>query len=345
MASEKVPAPLLPDIEKERKLEVIRQQAEQYGRVGAVGIRPVGAPFPQASPELGYYGTPTLKEPQWSWEIPLYFFVGGAAGASAVIATVAEWIGGNPELARRARLVALGGAAVSSVLLISDLGRPERFLAMLRVLKPQSPMSMGSWILAAFSSATAAAAFVDWLDQRYGKSIPGSIAGAAAKSASTLFALPFSNYTGVLIGATAIPVWHRNIKSLPIHFEASAVQSAVSVLELMGYERNPSLNALGIASAIWESWEGYQLESDRDPKLKPLKQGSSGWTTRAGGVLSGPVPLALRIWAAFSPPRRARQIRKAAALSGIAGSLFTRYGWVMAGSESVRQTPGKAGVE
>jgi hypothetical protein len=338
-------APPLSDLEKERKLEVIRGQAEQYGRVGSIGIRPAGAPFPQATPESGYYGTPTLKEPQWSWEIPLYFFVGGAAGASAVIATVAEWIGRDPELARRARLVAVGGSAISSVLLISDLGRPERFFAMLRVFKPQSPMSMGSWILAAFSSATAAAVFVDWLDQRYGKSVASRIAGAGAKSASALFALPFSNYTGVLIGATAIPVWHRNIKSLPIHFEASAVQSAVSVLELMGYDRNPSLNALGIASAVWETWEGFQLESDHDPELKPLKRGASGWITRVGGLLSGPVPLALRIWAAFSSPRRSREIRKAAALSGIAGSIFTRYGWIMAGSASVRQTVGRTGMK
>jgi hypothetical protein len=343
MANEE--APPLSDIEKERKLEVIRGQAEQYGRVGSIGIRPAGAPFPQATPASGYYGTPTLKEPQWSWEIPLYFFVGGAAGASAVIATVAEWIGRDPELARRARLVAVGGSAVSSVLLISDLGRPERFYAMLRVFKPQSPMSMGSWILAAFSSATAAAAFVDWIDLRYGKSVASRIAGAGAKGASALFALPFSNYTGVLIGATAIPVWHRNIKSLPIHFEASAVQSAVSVLELMGYDRNPSLNALGIASAVWETWEGFQLESDHDPKLKPLKRGASGWITRVGGLLSGPVPLALRVWAAFSSPRRSRDIRKAAAFSGIAGSIFTRYGWVMAGSASVRQTAGSAGVK
>jgi hypothetical protein len=338
-------APPLSDLEKERKLEVIRGQAEQYGRVGSIGIRPAGAPFPQATPESGYYGTPTLKEPQWSWEIPLYFFVGGAAGASAVIATVAEWIGRDPELARRARLVAVGGSAISSVLLISDLGRPERFFAMLRVFKPQSPMSMGSWILAAFSSATAAAVFVDWLDQRYGKSVASRIAGAGAKSASALVALPFSNYTGVLIGATAIPVWHRNIKSLPIHFEASAVQSAVSVLELIGYDRNPSLNALGIASAVWETWEGFQLESDHDPELKPLKRGASGWITRVGGLLSGPVPLALRIWAAFSSPRRSREIRKAAALSGIAGSIFTRYGWIMAGSASVRQTVGRTGVK
>jgi len=333
--------PPLSDSEKEKKLVLIRQQAEEYGRLNKSGIRPVGAPFPQATPETGYYGTPILKEPQWKWEIPLYFFVGGAAGASAVIATAAEWVGDDRELARHARWVAVGGSAVSSVLLIKDLGRPHRFLNMLRVFKPQSPMSMGSWILAAFSSATAAAAFVDWVRLRYGNSLPVRIAGAATKSVSTLFALPFSNYTGVLIGATAIPVWNRNVKTLPIHFEASGVQAAVSILELMGYDGNPSLNALGIGSAMWESWEGFQLESNPETKLEPLKHGTSGWITRAGGVLSGPLPLGLRLWAAFANPRRARQIRRVAAISGIAGSVLTRYGWVLAGGASVRQAAGK----
>jgi hypothetical protein len=279
-----------------------------------------------------------LKAPRWKWEIPLYFFAGGVAGSSAVIATTAEWIGGDPELARHARWVALGGSAVSSVLLVKDLGRPERFLNMLRVFKPQSPMSVGSWILAAFSSFTAAATFVDWVRQRYGNSLPIRLAGAGTKSLSALFGLPFSNYTGVLIGATAIPVWNRNIKTLPIHFEASGVQAAVSILELMGYDGNPALNALGIGSTMWESWEGFQLESKLDPVLDPLKHGTSGWITRAGGVLSGPMPLGLRLWAAFADPQRSRQLRRLAAISGIAGSVLTRYGWLLAGGASVRQS-------
>jgi hypothetical protein len=342
MAGELIPP--IPDPQKEERLVLIRRQAEEYGRLNKPGIRPAGAPFPQATPQSGYYGRPTLKEPQWKWEIPLYFFVGGAAGASAVVATVAEWVGRDPELARQARLVAVGGSVISSVLLIKDLGRPDRFLNMLRVFKPQSPMSVGSWILAAFSSTIAAAAFVDWVQLRYGKNFPISIAGGAAKGLSAVFALPFSNYTGVLIGATAIPVWHRNVKTLPIHFQASGVLASVSLLELMGYEDTKALNALGILSTVWESWEGFQLESNRDPKLNPLKQGTSGWITRAGGILSGPLPLGLRVWAALAKPRRSRKIRRAAALAGVAGSLLTRYGWVLAGGASVRQTAGKPGT-
>src|SRR4051794_24399273 len=112
MAGELIPP--IPDPQKEERLVLIRRQAEEYGRLNKPGIRPAGAPFPQATPQSGYYGRPTLKEPQWKWEIPLYFFVGGAAGASAVVATVAGWVGRGPELARRTRVGAGGGAGISS---------------------------------------------------------------------------------------------------------------------------------------------------------------------------------------------------------------------------------------
>lgn len=327
------------EYDREAALILIRKQAEQ-GALQQSGVRAAGAPFPKATPELGYYGIPLLEKPAWTWEIPLYFFVGGAAGSTAVIATAAEWSGGDVQLARDARWVSLAGISISSLLLISDLGRPERFLAMLRVFKPQSPMSMGAWILASFGTFTGAAVMSDLVRDAGADLLPIRIVGEAAKALSSLFALPFSNYTGVLIGATAIPVWNRNVKSLPIHFGMSGLQSAVSVLELLGYTDNRSLNFLGIGSAAWETLEGVLLEGRRDPILEPLKHGKSGWVTRAGGVLSGPVPLALRLAAAVSGKKTSRKLRRFAALSGIAGSLFTRYGWVMAGAASVKQTAG-----
>src|SRR3954464_8694259 len=141
-----------PDLEKERRLFEIRREAEQHGQVKAKGTRPAGAPFPQASPESGYYGIPLLKEPPWTWEIPLYFFVGGAAGAAAVIGAIADYTGADRELVRHARWIAAAGSVISPALLISDLGRPERFLAMLRVFKPQSPMFYALSTLDGFSS-------------------------------------------------------------------------------------------------------------------------------------------------------------------------------------------------
>jgi Polysulphide reductase, NrfD len=317
----------------EARLLQLRDEAQRRGRVEPTGIRPEGAPFPHASPETGYYGLPLLKEPQWNWAIPLYFFVGGAAGSSAVIASAADWVGDNYELARQARLVALGGAALSSALLIYDLGKPQRFLNMLRVFKPQSPMSMGAWTLAAFANATAAAVFADIVRDRWGDSLPVSLIGGAGQLFSTLFGLPFSNYTGVLIGATAVPVWNRNVSTLPIHFGMSGLQASVSILELLGHQDSPALNLLGIGAAAYETYEGYEIESKHEPYHKPLKRGASGLITRAGGVLSGPVPLALRLVAAASGSRKARRL---AAYSGIAGSLLTRYGWMRAGHASAQ---------
>ncbi len=111
--SDPVQRPASDDL-REKRLFEIRRQAESKGRVEAVGIRPAGAPFPVASPETGYYGLPLLKQPAWTWQIPLYFFAGGAAGSAAVIGPVARWIGRDPGLARDCRYIAAVGTAAST---------------------------------------------------------------------------------------------------------------------------------------------------------------------------------------------------------------------------------------
>jgi formate-dependent nitrite reductase membrane component NrfD len=253
-----------------------RHEAEQRGRLQIVSERPSGAPFPQASPQTGYYQIPLLKEPPWTWEIPLYFFVGGAAGAAGVIGAIADYTGADRELVRHARWIAAAGSVISPALLISDLGRPERFLAMLRVFKPQSPMSVGVWTLLGFSTGAAAAAFAQFLRERYGESLPLRVLENAGQAASLAFGLPFSNDTGVLIGATAIPAWNRNAATLPLHFGASGVGAAVGLLELLGHNKSDALQALGLSSAIFEMLEGFNLESRHHPSLDPLKYGRSG---------------------------------------------------------------------
>lgn len=321
---------------RERRLEEIRRQAEQRGQLNVVGPPPAGAPFPQASPEHGYYGIPLLKEPPWTWEIPLYFFVGGAAGAAAVIGAIADYTGADRELVQHARWIAAAGSVISPALLIADLGRPERFLAMLRVFKPQSPMSVGVWTLLGFSTGAAAAAFAGFLRDRYGPSLPLKVLENAGQAASLAFGLPFSNYTGVLIGATAIPVWNRNAADLPLHFAASGLGAAVGILELMGHRKSRALQALGLGAAIFESWEGLRIEGRSHAELDPLKHGPTGWITRAGGVLSGPLPTALRLASFFGSKKTSASLRRAAAWSAIAGSLITRFAWVRAGHVSAR---------
>jgi Polysulphide reductase, NrfD len=185
-------------------------------------------------------------------------FVGGAAGAAAVIGAIADYTGADRKLVRDARWIAAAGSiiSISPTLLIADLGRPERFLSMLRVFKPRSPMSVGVWTLVGFSSGAVATAFAGHLRIRYGPSLPLRILENAGQAASLAFGLPFSNYTGVLIGATTIPVWNRNAGNLPLHFGASGLSAAVGVLELLGHRKNRALQALGLGAALFEVLEG-----------------------------------------------------------------------------------------
>ncbi|MBV8050910.1 MAG: polysulfide reductase NrfD [Acidobacteriaceae bacterium] len=322
-------------LRREHRLEEIRRQAES-GTLSVVGVRPPGAPFPQASPEEGYYRIPLLKEPPWTWEIPLYFFVGGAAGAAAVIGAIARYTGADRKLVRDARWIAAAGSVISPALLIADLGRPARFLAMLRVFKPQSPMSVGVWTLLGFSGGAAAAAFAQYLQDRYGDSLPLRVLENAGEAASLAFGLPFSNYTGVLIGATAIPVWNRNASHLPVHFGASGLGAAVGLLEILGHRKSRALQALGLGAAMFEMLEGAYIESRSHRHLDPLKHGASGWITRSGGMLSGPLPVVLRTMSMFSKPRSSNRLRRWAAWSSVAGSLITRIAWIHAGHQSAR---------
>jgi formate-dependent nitrite reductase membrane component NrfD len=317
---------------REARLQEIRKQAALTALQSPVRD---GGSIPHASPETGYYGHPLLKRPQWSSEIPLYFFCGGAAGAAAIIASVAKLAGTDPRLIRDARYLAAVGGAISPALLISDLGMPSRFLNMFRVVKFQSPMSLGSWTLMAFSSSAGAAAFLAaWQRQRRGilkvlESTSGFISAVTGPIIST--------YTGVLLGATAIPVWNQNASILPLHFATSGMATAAALLELRGHESR-ALNTVGIITALGETAIGVSLEAQRSRALQPVKSGSAGWLARVGGILAGPVPLILRLLARGRDDNRNIRLRKIAAASAVAGSLATRFAWTRAGITSAQDT-------
>lgn len=173
-----------------------------------------------AAPEAitSYHGRPVLKEPVWSWEIPLYFYTGGVAGASAGLAQLAH-LRGNEELSRRAWAVALGAVSLSPPLLTSDLGKPLRFLNMFRMFKVTSPMSVGSWLLGGTGATTTLAAVNAWtgIFPRLGR---------AARPGAAILGLPLSTYTAALIGNTAVPVWHEARRMLPWIFGSGAALGA-----------------------------------------------------------------------------------------------------------------------
>lgn len=316
-------------LEKEQRLSLIQQEA--------AALVPSRVQLPVASAEKGYYELPMVKEPSWTWEIPLYFFIGGVAGTASVLAGVAELTGASPKLVRDARRISLLGAMLSPALLISDLGRPARFLAMLRVFKPQSPMSVGVWILMGFSAGTTAANAGAWMRAR--SEFPGlaALLERIGDVTALAFGLPFASYTGVLVGATVIPAWNSNASLLPAHFLASGLGASVGLLEIAG-NRTQALQWLGLGAAAAETAVGAKIELKNNPAEAPLKRGPSGWFIRLGGLLSGPVPLALRAMSLVMKPRPALKLRRYAAVAAMVGSAVTRAAWIYAGHVSARES-------
>jgi hypothetical protein len=264
-----------------------------------------------------YYGRPILKEPVWTWEIPLYFFFGGMAGAAAPFALVSE-LRGDEALARRAWLVALAGVAASPPLLIADLGVPERFHHMLRVLKPTSPMSVGSWVLGASSTAIAfanARSLFGWFPRL------GRLAGATAVLGPAL-----STYTAVLMADTAIPVWHEARGELPFVFASGGAMSAGSAMALIG--GGAPARRLALVGAAGELASTTIMERRLGPLGEPYHEGAAGHAARAAKALTAAGGLVMA-W-------RGRQRAGAAAGATLmlAGALATRWSVYKAGFQS-----------
>lgn len=310
---------------EERLDEIRRTAAESAASVAGNGAHEA----PQIRGRGSYYGLPVLKAPVWTWEIPIYFFIGGIAGLSACLALVAQIFGGEPSLVRSALWVTLIGAAICPMFLIADLGRPARFLNMLRVAKIQSPMSVGAWILVAFSGCAFVAVLTEELIMRgHNWSLIVGLNWAGQVTAA-LTGLLLAAYTGVLIAATAIPVWFHNRRALPAHFLASALGGAAAVLELMGF-LVPATQQIGIAAAAIETAIAIYFEIARSPVNAPLHRGKSGAAFRLAGILAGPVALILRL------SSNAPTARFTAAICFLIGSLLSRYAWLWAARASVR---------
>jgi formate-dependent nitrite reductase membrane component NrfD len=278
-----------------------------------------------------YYDRPVLKEPVWIWAVPAYFFVGGAAGAASVLGETAEAIGG-PEMAglvKRARWLGAAGGALGTALLIYDLGRPGRFLHMLRVFRPSSPMSVGSWVLAAATPMFAASAVLPhsggWL---------GRVGNAIGKAAAVL-GLPLAGYTGVLLGSTAVPLWQAARHALPVLFMASAASSASALLDFADLNETESevVRRFGIAAEATELVTAFVLEKQvsRTERVgEPLNGGISGSLWKTSTAL-GVVGLVLSLL-----PGQSRAKSIVSGLVGTSGGLCTRFAVFEAGKASAR---------
>jgi formate-dependent nitrite reductase membrane component NrfD len=271
-----------------------------------------------------YYGRPILKEPVWKPEIPYYFFAGGIAGGCAVLHGVARFAG-HERLARTALFVGAAADVVSPALLISDLGRPERFLNMLRVFKVTSPMSVGSWMLAVSGGASTTAAALELL----GVLRPVK---ALAETVSFLAGPPLTTYTGTLLADTAIPVWHEARHELPWLFGASATASAgaATALFLRPEEAGPA-RRLAIAGVAAELAWMEAMERRLGFVGEVYKQGRAGRFARLSKLCT----------TAGAAVLAARGKRSRAALAGgsalvLAGELALRWSVFRAGFQSAR---------
>src|SRR5438105_12617145 len=153
-------------------------------------------------------------------------------------------------------IAAIAGAVLSPILLIMDLGRPHLFLNMLRVFKHRSTMSMGAWILTAFGASAVASLIA--LELHAHQIFPGTLDQLLRLAAGififgvAIFGTLLATYTGVLIGATAIPAWFLHRTLLPIHFGTGGLGSAAGLLELLGH-RMAALNFVVYyeAGGVW----------------------------------------------------------------------------------------------
>ncbi|MDA8357841.1 MAG: polysulfide reductase NrfD [Actinomycetota bacterium] len=227
-----------------------------------------------------YYGRPVIKKPAWKTpDVPLYLFLGGLAGASSVLAAAAD-VTGYRHLTRVGRVTAGVGLLGSLAALIHDLGRPERFLNMLRVFKPTSPLSMGSWTLATFGPLAGAAAVSEVTGRL-------SSAGRAAGLAAAVLGPAMSTYTSVLIADTAVPAWHEAHRELPFVFGGSAMSAAAgAALMLAPVDEAGPAARLALAGAALELGGMERIQRGLGLVAEPYGKGRAGRLVRAAKVLT-----------------------------------------------------------
>ncbi|MBD3006047.1 MULTISPECIES: NrfD/PsrC family molybdoenzyme membrane anchor subunit [unclassified Streptomyces] len=286
------------------------------GRGGERSMVP-GAEF------TSYYGRPVLNPPTWrSRDIAGYFFLGGLAGAGSVLAAGAE-LTGRPAMARALKVSSIAALAGSTAALIHDLGRPGRFVNMLRVFKPTSPMSVGSWLLAAYGPMAGAAAVSDLAGRP-----PRT--GRAATVGAALLGPAVASYTAVLAADTAVPAWHDGYRELPYLFVGSAAMAAggMALLASPVAENAPARGVALLGTAV-ETAAVQAMERRLGVVAETYREGRAGKLMRAAEALS--------VAGALGGALLGRHSRPAAALSGaalLAASACTRFGVFHAGMRS-----------
>jgi formate-dependent nitrite reductase membrane component NrfD len=287
-----------------------------------------------------YYGRPVIKEPVWRTpDVPGYLFLGGLAGASSVLAAGAQ-LSGYRELAKVAKVSALGAISLSAVALIHDLGRPQRFANMLRVFKPSSPMSVGSWLLTGYGPVAGAAAVSE---------VTGILpkVGLAATLGAGLLGPAIATYTAALICDTAVPAWHAGYREMPYVFAGSAASAAggLGLLATRPADAEPARNlaVLGAAAELIAKRQLISRLAGSDGRPGSSEPGSSEQglaepyeTGTTGAILRIAEFLTAGGLAGAVLGRRSRAVSALAGASLVAASALTRFGIFEAGMASAR---------
>jgi len=270
-----------------------------------------------------YYGRPVVKETVWGPDIPSYLFLGGLAGASSTLAAAAH-LTEHPELARAAKAGAAGAISLSMAALVHDLGRPGRFINMLRVLKVTSPMSVGTWIVSAYLPVALAAA-----GSAMTRRLPR--AGLAATLAAAALGPAVASYTAVLLGDTAAPAWHEAHRELPFIFVGSAAMAAggLGMLAVAPQQAGQAVR-LAVLGATSETIAKLLMTRRLGGAAQPYQDGRAGTLLEAADAL-----LAAGVAGAVLGRRR-RVVAAAAGTALMAASALTRFGIFEAGKASAR---------
>jgi Polysulphide reductase, NrfD len=284
-----------------------------------------------------YYGRPVVKPAPWGHDIAAYLFLGGVAGGSAVLGAGAQ-LTGRATLRRNCRLAALVSISLGAVALVRDLGRPERFLNMLRVIKLTSPMSLGSWILSAFSAGAGVAAIAE-VDRMTGERLPlGPLrrvlrltegpAGLEAGAFGPLLAV----YTAVLLADTSTPTWNDARDELPFVFVSSAslASAGLAMVTTPVAEAAPA-RKLAMIGVVGDLAATRVMHHRMDPvAAEPLHEGRSGMMLRLSEALAVAGGIGTLLGG------RRRPVAAAAGLALMAASALTRFGVFEAGIHSAK---------
>jgi formate-dependent nitrite reductase membrane component NrfD len=288
----------------------------------------VYAGVPAVAPDPTYYDVPMLKEPVWIWSVPAYMHVGGVAGAASTLGAALQ-VSGNRRLrrlVRRCHWIAAVGTGLGALLLVEDLGRKSRFLNMLRVFRPTSPLSVGSWVLAGSSGLSGAAVLLD-----------GTPMGDMAGLGAGLLGPPLATYTAVLLSHTAVPVWNEVRRELPFLFAASAVAGAASILELMPLDPGEAevVGRFGTAGRAAELVAArlVQRRAGRMSEVgRALEEGRAGALWKASELLT----FGSLVAGVAGRVTGRRPARVTAGVLGTAGGLALRFSLLKAGVASTR---------